>query len=80
MDLASEMYDHVGVGFGPANLALCISLHENERAKATGFSMCFLEKQTEFAWHPALLLPGAQLQVSPLKDLATMRDLSLIHI
>jgi len=74
MDLATEMYDHIGVGFGPANLALCISLHENERAKATGFSMCFLEKQTEFAWHPALLLPGAQLQVSPLKDLATMRD------
>lgn len=24
--------------------------------------------------HPVLLLPGAQLQVSPLKDLATMRD------
>lgn len=74
MHLASEMYDHIGVGFGPANLALCISLYENERARAAGFSMCFLEKQTEFAWHPALLLPGAQLQVSPLKDLATMRD------
>ncbi|WFD21742.1 taxifolin 8-monooxygenase [Malassezia equina] len=68
------MYDHIGIGFGPANLALCISLHESEEARAAQFSMCFLEKQPQFAWHPSLLLPGAQLQVSPLKDLATMRD------
>ncbi|KAL4400182.1 taxifolin 8-monooxygenase [Malassezia pachydermatis] len=68
------MYDHIGLGFGPANLALCISLHENEEARARGFTMCFLEQQSTFAWHPSLLLPGAQLQVSPLKDLVTMRD------
>mgnify|MGYP001759189097 FL=1 len=71
---SSPMYDHIGIGFGPANLALCISLHENEEARAAQFSMCFLERQPQFAWHPSLLLPGAQLQVSPLKDLATMRD------
>lgn len=68
------MFDLVGVGFGPANMGLCIALHESETAKQQGFSMCFLERQPQFAWHPSLLLPGAQLQVSPLKDLATMRD------
>ncbi|WFD05055.1 taxifolin 8-monooxygenase [Malassezia vespertilionis] len=36
--------------------------------------MYFLERQPKFAWHPSLLLPGAQLQVSPIKDLATIRD------
>ncbi|WFD25447.1 taxifolin 8-monooxygenase [Malassezia nana] len=68
------MYDLLGIGFGPANLALCIALHESDEARAKGLTMCFLERQPQFAWHPSLLLPGAQLQVSPLKDLATMRD------
>lgn len=68
------MYDHIGLGFGPANLALCIALHESRSKAPSDFQMCFLEQQPEFAWHPSLLLPGAQLQVSPLKDLATMRD------
>ena len=68
------VYDHVGVGFGPANLGLCIALHESQEARARDFQMCFLEKEPQFAWHPSLLLPGAQLQVSPMKDLATMRD------
>ena len=68
------IYDHLGVGFGPANLALCISLYENADTRASRFTMCFIERQPAFAWHPSLLLPGAQLQVSPLKDLATMRD------
>lgn len=79
--MSDPIYDLVGVGFGtlpantgPANLALCIALHESDEAKLKNFSMLFLEKQPQFAWHPSLLLPGAQLQVSPIKDLATMRD------
>ncbi|KAI3625952.1 hypothetical protein CBS9595_001313 [Malassezia furfur] len=69
--MGERVYDLVGIGFGPANLALCIALHESEEAKMKNFSMLFLEKQSQ---HPSLLLPGAQLQVSPIKDLATMRD------
>ncbi|WFC98198.1 taxifolin 8-monooxygenase [Malassezia yamatoensis] len=72
--MSEQVYDLAGIGFGPANLALCIALHESEEAKLKNFSMIFLEMQPQFAWHPALLLPGAQLQVSPIKDLATMRD------
>lgn len=36
--------------------------------------MVFLEQQPQFSWHRTLLLPGTQLQVSPMKDLVTMRD------
>ncbi|WFD33582.1 taxifolin 8-monooxygenase [Malassezia cuniculi] len=70
----APIFDLVGVGFGPANLSLCIALHESEEARTKGFSMVFLEKQPQFAWHRTLLLPGTQLQVSPMKDLVTMRD------
>ncbi|KAE8213895.1 hypothetical protein CF327_g2610 [Tilletia walkeri] len=70
----SEVYDLLGIGFGPANLALAISLVENASAAKQLPRIHFLERQPHFAWHPTLLLPGASLQVSPLKDLATMRD------
>lgn len=38
---------------GPANLALCIALHESDEAKMKNFSMLFLEKQPQFAWYVA---------------------------
>lgn len=69
-----EVYDLVGIGFGPANLALAIALRESQEAQDSRINYTFVEKQANFAWHSSLLLPGAQLQVSPLKDLATMRD------
>lgn len=69
-----EIYDLLGIGFGPANMALAISFTESEEAKRRGLKYSFIERQATFAWHPTLLLPGAQLQVSPFKDLATMRD------
>ncbi len=55
-------------------MALSIALRESADANETGFKAHFLEKRGYFAWHPALLLPGSQLQVSPLKDLVTLRD------
>ncbi|CAD6891815.1 unnamed protein product [Tilletia laevis] len=70
----SEVYDLLGIGFGPANLALAIALVETADAVKQLPRIHFLERQPHFAWHPTLLLPGASLQVSPLKDLATMRD------
>jgi L-ornithine N5-oxygenase len=33
-----------------------------------------MEKQSEFAWHAGMQLPGAKMQISFLKDLATPRD------
>ncbi|CAO1624330.1 unnamed protein product [Parajaminaea phylloscopi] len=69
-----QVYDLFGIGFGPANVALAISLTESQEVKDRNLKFGFLERRPSFAWHPALLLPGAQLQVSPFKDLATMRD------
>ncbi|KAF9651551.1 hypothetical protein BDM02DRAFT_3091079 [Thelephora ganbajun] len=69
--LPPQVYDLIGLGFGPANLALsgalleCDSPHKN---------ICFIEMHDKFRWHPGMLLPGTRMQISWLKDLATLRD------
>lgn len=67
------MHDLIGVGFGPSNLALAIALEE-ELGSDLSSSALFLEKQPTIRWHPGLMLPGATIQVSFLKDLVTMRN------
>jgi L-ornithine N5-monooxygenase len=64
------------VGFGPSNLALAIAVAEhNERcAPDDRITARFVEQQEDFGWHTGMLLPGATMQVSYLKDLVTMRD------
>lgn len=70
-----EGHDLVGVGFGPSNLALAIALEEhNQRADTTALDAVFLERQLRFGWHRGMLIDGATMQVSFLKDLVTMRD------
>ncbi|MEG3627562.1 lysine N(6)-hydroxylase/L-ornithine N(5)-oxygenase family protein [Streptomyces poriticola] len=66
----SEVLDVTGIGFGAANLALAVALHESGAAGQA----VFLEKQKEFGWHRGMLLEGSSLQVSFLKDIATMRN------
>jgi L-ornithine N5-monooxygenase len=69
----SAIYDLVGVGFGPSNLAVAVALEE--RAGDDGdLRAIFFERQAEPLWHPGLLLEGTTLQISFLKDLATPRD------
>ncbi|ALG07097.1 lysine N(6)-hydroxylase/L-ornithine N(5)-oxygenase family protein [Kibdelosporangium phytohabitans] len=68
------VYDIVGVGFGPSNLALAIALTEyNERA-GKPVTAQFLERQPRFGWHRGMLIDDATMQVSFLKDLVTMRN------
>ncbi|KAA8904496.1 L-lysine 6-monooxygenase (NADPH-requiring)-domain-containing protein [Sphaerosporella brunnea] len=63
-------YDLVCIGFGPASLAIAIALHDrNINAR-----VLFLERQPHFAWHSGMLLPGTHMQISFLKDLATLRN------
>ena len=64
--------DLLGVGFGPANLGLALAVDELPRG--TGLSARFVERQHRFGWHRGMLLPGATLQVSFLKDLVTQRN------
>ncbi|RRO93685.1 ornithine monooxygenase, partial [Corynebacterium bovis] len=67
---AGRVRDVVGVGFGPGNLGLAVALEEEN----PGLDALFLESRDHFAWHPGMLLPGANMQISFLKDLATVRN------
>jgi L-ornithine N5-oxygenase len=69
------VYDVVGVGFGPANLALAAVIEEEAGvAGRRPVASLFLERRPAYAWHPGMLLGGALVQLSFLKDLATLRD------
>ncbi|WP_286247339.1 lysine N(6)-hydroxylase/L-ornithine N(5)-oxygenase family protein [Streptomyces graminofaciens] len=71
-----SIYDVLGIGFGPSNLALAIALHEHtvRAVGEDGLRIGFLEKQRQFGWHRGMLIDDATMQVSFLKDLVTMRD------
>ncbi|MEU4241677.1 SidA/IucD/PvdA family monooxygenase [Actinoplanes sp. NPDC026619] len=73
----NEVYDVVGIGFGPSNLALAIAVEEHNArcaSDADQIRAVFLEKQDDFGWHRGMLFEDATMQVSFLKDLVTMRN------
>ena len=79
-----ELHDLICVGFGPASLAIAVALHDMLTPTATEGALpkipskplrvAFLERQSQFAWHAGMLLPGATMQISFIKDLATLRN------
>lgn len=73
---ADEVLDVLGIGFGPSNLALAIALEEGagRSAGSRPVRAAFLERQSQFGWHRGMLIEGATMQVSFLKDLVTMRN------
>jgi lysine N6-hydroxylase/L-ornithine N5-oxygenase len=68
-----KIYDLIGIGFGPSNIALAITLEEKKQ-NGSHIESFFIEKQPGFAWHANMMLDNAHMQVSFLKDLATMRN------
>jgi len=77
---AVEIYDVVGIGFGPSNLSLAVALEELGGAKAEeSITAVFFERQESFGWHRNMLLPSATMQISFLKDLATFRNPASKH-
>jgi len=71
-----SVHDIVCIGFGPASVAIAVALHdalESGKMKQCP-KVLFLEKQPQFAWHAGMLLPGAKMQISFIKDLASLRD------
>jgi L-ornithine N5-oxygenase len=68
--LDASALDLLGIGFGPANIALAIALDEHSLLDRT----FFLERQSEVGWHPGMMLDGAGVQNSFLKDLVTLRN------
>lgn len=74
-DLECEIYDVVGIGFGPSNLSLAIALEEyRANGLENEMSSLFFERQPSFGWHRNMLLPSATMQISFLKDLVTFRN------
>jgi lysine N6-hydroxylase/L-ornithine N5-oxygenase len=68
------IHDLIGIGFGPSNVALAIALDEARQKGGPPLNTVFIEKQAAFAWHQHMLLDGAHMQISYLKDLATLRN------
>ncbi|MFM9921530.1 SidA/IucD/PvdA family monooxygenase [Variovorax sp. H27-G14] len=61
------IYDIIGVGFGPANIALAIALEE----EGLGGTHLFLERNAGPGWQENMMLPGSDIQNHPLRDLVT---------
>jgi len=79
----NDIQDLICVGFGPASLAIAIALHDALEANDTTSisslkdrspKVMFLEKQPHFAWHSGMLLEGARMQITFIKDMATLRN------
>ncbi|KAF7504019.1 hypothetical protein GJ744_002898 [Endocarpon pusillum] len=73
-----EIHNLLCIGFGPASLAIAVALNDAldnvNCIDGKQPTVCFLEKQHQFAWHAGMLLPGSKMQISFIKDLATLRD------
>ena len=79
-----ELHDLICIGFGPASLAIAIALHDGLEGVDTSLDLsglrgrapkvAFLEKQDRFAWHPGMLIEGARMQITFIKDMATLRN------
>jgi len=63
-------YDIVGIGFGPANLALAVALHDSH----SRMKHSFCEQKPAFSWHLGMQMEGSSMQTPFLEDLATRYD------
>ncbi|MER6343565.1 lysine N(6)-hydroxylase/L-ornithine N(5)-oxygenase family protein [Streptomyces sp. NPDC001595] len=67
----SHLHDVIGIGFGPANLALAIALEE-EGAEVDAL---FLESAAAHTpWQSGMMLPGSDIQNHPVRDLVSLRN------
>ncbi|PPD20424.1 MAG: hypothetical protein CTY24_09315 [Methylobacter sp.] len=62
--------DIIGIGFGPANISLAITIEE----KAPEMDVLFLESNQDIVWHPDAQFAGTDIQNHPLRDLVTPRN------
>ncbi len=67
--MSQQHINLAGIGAGPFNLSLAALLH-----KVPDLSFAFYDKKKSFSWHTGLMLQGARLQTSWMKDLVTPVD------
>ena len=70
MTQSDSYFDVVGIGFGPANIAL--SIVAEETADAT--DMIFLEGGEVPQWQPGMLISDSDIQNNPVRDLVSLRN------
>jgi len=66
----NKINDIIGIGFGPANIAVAIALEEMYCDK----SVLFFEKKQNSSWQNELLISDSDIQNHPLRDLVTPRN------
>lgn len=65
-----EFFDLLGVGFGPANVALAIANEESNHP----LHAHFIDSQVNPVWQGGMLLERSNIQNNPCRDLATLRN------
>ncbi|MCG3040405.1 SidA/IucD/PvdA family monooxygenase [Streptomyces fenghuangensis] len=70
-----QVYPILGIGFGPANLSLAVMLDELGRLAGAHF----IERSDRFQWQDEQLLPGADIQNNPFRDLVMQRNQDSPH-
>ncbi|MBO4207671.1 SidA/IucD/PvdA family monooxygenase [Micromonospora echinofusca] len=66
----NRCHDVLGIGFGPANLALAIALEE----EGHDLDVRFLEARPGPSWQSAMMLDGSDIQNHPVRDLVSLRN------
>ena len=66
----THCHDVLGIGFGPANLALAIALEE----EGHDLDVRFLEARPGPSWQSAMMLDGSDIQNHPVRDLVSLRN------
>lgn len=70
-----KYYDLIGVGFGPAGIALETAIRDSEEdVNKKSYKRLFIEQNKSSAWMPEMLLPGTDIQHHFLRDFATPRN------
>jgi len=64
------LHDVIGIGFGPANIALAIAAEELHPE----LDFHFIERNASAGWQEEMLLPESDIQNHPLRDLVTPRN------
>lgn len=64
------IYDVIGVGFSPSNLAVAAAINEDYK----NIKAIFIEQKEDFVWHQGMLINDTTMQISFLKDIATLRN------
>lgn len=65
-------YDVVGIGLGPANIALAAAI--DDKKNISPVKSLFIEKNKVFSWHPGMMLKDSYMQIPFLKDLVTVEN------